>query len=199
MRGASDDTNAGFEEVTSLAEPSNRPHAAADVGDAVAGVLRAAEEAAERIQARAQTQARDIREEAHGDASSRIQELTREAERARSDADDYARDIRAAVDGYGTQQRREAEEEARQILADAEEHARAIREAAEEMAAQAQVEDRARHERLREEIRSLDERRSRILHDLRDLAAQVNDLISELDPTARETSLLDDLEVERRR
>ena len=76
---------------------------------------------------------------------------------------------------------------------------RATREAAEEMASQAQDEDRVRHERLREEIRSLEERRSRILHDLRDTAAQLNDLVPELDPTARESGLLDALEVERRR
>lgn len=197
MLGRSNATEREVEEVTPFAQPPQQAAASADVGEAVTGVLRAAEEAAERIRTEAQNQAREIVEGAHVDASARIQELTREAEGTRSDADDYARDIRAAVDGYGTQQRREAEEEARQILADAEEQARATREAAQDMALQIEGEARGSHERLRDEIRSLEERRTRVLHDLSELAAQLSDLIPELDPTARETELLDALEVER--
>jgi F0F1-type ATP synthase membrane subunit b/b' len=196
--GRSDDTERGVEEVTPFAQPLQQATASTDVGEAVAGVLRAAEDAAERIRAEAQTQAREIVDRAHGEATARIEELSREAERTRIDADDYARDIRAAVDGYGTQQRREAEEEARQILADAEEQARATREAAQDMARQIEGEARVRHERLREDIRSLEERRTRIVHDLREMAAQIDDLIPELDPVARETEILDALEVERR-
>ena len=101
MAGQSDDTQRGVEEVTPFAQPSRHPSASADVGDAVAGVLRAAEEAAAKIRGDAQTQAREIVERAHGEASARIEELTRESERTRTDAEDYARDIRVAVDGYG--------------------------------------------------------------------------------------------------
>jgi F0F1-type ATP synthase membrane subunit b/b' len=169
-----------------------------DVGDAVAGVLRAAEEAAEKMRGEARTQALEIVERAQGEASTRIAELTREAERTRTEADDYANDIRAAVDSYGTQQRREAEEEARQILADAEEQARATREAAQEMAHQMQGEAQGRHESLRDEIRSLEERRSRVLDDLRDLAAQLADLVPGREPASREADLLEALEVDPR-
>lgn len=169
-----------------------------DVGDAVAGVLRAAEEAAEKIRSDAHTQALDIVERAQEDASARIAELTREAEQTRADADAYAQDIRAAVDSYGTQQRREAEEEARQILADAEEQARATREAAQEMANRIEGDERGRSERLREEVRSLEDRRSRILHDLRELAAQLDDLVPELERARPEPELLEALEVDRR-
>lgn len=198
MLGRSDETERGVEEVTPFAEAPQQATAYTDVGDAVAGVLRAAEEAAEKIRGEAQTQAREMVERSGADASARIEDLTREAERTRSDAEEYARDVRTAVDGYGTQQRRDAEEEARQILADAEEQARATREAAQEMAQQIDAEARGRHERLREEVRSLEERRSRTLYDLRELAAQLSDLIPELgDPTARETGLLDALEVDR--
>lgn len=189
MQGRSDDTELG--------QPAEHARASGDIGEAVAGVLRAAEEAAEKIRGEAQTQARGILERARGDASARIEELTREAERARSDADEHARDVRAAVDGYGTQQRREADEEARQILADAEEQARATREAAQEMALQIESEARGRHEPLRDEIRALEERRSRVLHDLRELAAQLDDLVKAPDAAARELELLDALEVER--
>lgn len=189
MHGRPDDTQpAGTQQIGAYA----------DIGDAVAGVLRAAEEAADRIRSEAKTQAREIVERARDDASARIAELTREAERTRGDAEDYARDIRVAVESYGTQQRRDAEEEARLILGDAEEQARATREAAQEMALQIEGEARRRHELLKEENRSLEERRGRVLHDLREMAAQLDDLISELDPTARESQLLDALEVERR-
>jgi ribonuclease Y len=166
-----------------------------DVGDAVAGVLRAAEEAAEKIRGEAHTQALEVVERAQGEASTRIAELTREAERTRSDAEDYAHDIRAAVDSYGTQQRREADEEARQILADAEEQARATREAAQEMAQRIQGEAQTRHERLRDELRTLEERKSRVLDDLRDLAAQLGDLVPERGPAGRQAELLEALEV----
>jgi cell division septum initiation protein DivIVA len=169
-----------------------------DVGDAVAGVLRAAEEAAQKIRGDAHRQALDIVERAQEDASARIAELTREAQRTRSDADDYARDVRTAVDSYGTQQRREAEEEARQILADAEEQARATREAAQEMGQRIEGDARGHSERLREEVRSLEDRRSRIVHDLRELAAQLDDLVPELQGARPEPELLEALEVDRR-
>jgi ElaB/YqjD/DUF883 family membrane-anchored ribosome-binding protein len=198
--GRSDDDHREFEkEATPLEQSAARPaRGFTDVGDAVAGVLRAAEEAAEKIRAEARTQAGEILERSKGDAATRVDDLTREAERARREADEYARDIRQAVDSYGTQQRREAEEEARGILADAEEQARATREAAQEMALQIEGDARRRQERLREDVRSLEERRQRIVESLRDMAAQLNDLFPELEPTSRENEMLDALEVERR-
>ncbi len=84
------------------------------------------------------------------------------------------------------------------VLADAEEQARATREASQEMALRIQGETRTRTDRLSEEVRFLEERRSRILTDLREVAAQLSDLIPQLDPTPRETELLDALEPERR-
>ena len=111
MLGRSDDANREFEkEVTPLGQSAAAARGYTDVGDAVAGVLRAAEEAAERIKAEALTQAQEIVDGAKGDASTRVDELTRDAERTRREAEEYARDIRQAVDSYGTQQRREAEE-----------------------------------------------------------------------------------------
>jgi vacuolar-type H+-ATPase subunit H len=197
--GRSDDANREFEEeATPLGQSGAPARGYTDVGDAVAGVLRAAEEAAEKIKAEAQTQAGEIVERAKGDASTRVDELTREAERTRREAEDYARDIRQAVDSYGTQQRRESEEEARGILADAEEQARATREAAQEIALQIEGDARRRQERLREEVRSLEERRQRVVESLREMAAQLNDLFPELEPRARENEMLDALEVERR-
>jgi len=197
--GRSDDSHREFEEeVTPLEQSAGPAREYTDVGDAVAGVLRAAEEAAEKIRTEAQTQAREIVERSRGDVATRIDELTREAERTRQEAEDYARDIRQAVDSYGTQQRREVEEETRGTLADAEEQARATREAAQEMALQIEGDARRRLERVRDEVRSLEERRQRVIESLREMAAQLTELFPELEPSPRETEMLDALEVERR-
>src|ERR671914_904470 len=68
----------------------------AEVGGRVAGILEAAEQAAEQIRADALRQAHETMRRAEADAEVRIDELTREAGRVRSDAEDYARDIRHA-------------------------------------------------------------------------------------------------------
>jgi chromosome segregation ATPase len=186
------------EKVTPLSQQPAQAKGYTDVGEAVAGVLRAAEEAAEKIRTEARTQAIEIVEAARGDATSRIEELTREAERTRNDAEDYANDIRQAVESYGSQQRREAEQEARRVLAEAEGQARATREAAQEMAGQLEGEARLRSDRLRDEIRSLEDRRERVLVGLRELAAELNGLFPELGAGRRDQGeLLDALHVER--
>jgi hypothetical protein len=172
----------------------------AEVGGRVAGILEAAEQAAEQIRADALRQAHETMRRAEADAEVRIDELTREAGRVRSDADDYAHDIRHAVDSYGTQARREAEEEARKLVNDAEEQARATREAAQAMAEQIQADARRRHETLQREAKALEERRQRVLDGLRDLAAQLQDaLVEPSRAIADEDSLIDALDVERRR
>jgi hypothetical protein len=186
------------EKVTPLSQQPAQAKGYTDVGEAVAGVLRAAEEAAEKIRAEARTQAIEIVEAARGDATARIEDLTREAERTRHDAEDYANDIRQAVESYGSQQRREADDQARRILAQAEQQARATREAAQEMAGQIEGEARLRNQGLRDEVRSLEERRERVLVGLRELAAELNGLFPELAARRQDdTELLDALHVER--
>jgi vacuolar-type H+-ATPase subunit E/Vma4 len=198
--GRSDDTAPVEESVTPLAAAPERAKEYTEVGDAVAGVLRAAEEAAEQIRGDARAQAEAILARAREAADTRIEELTREAVRTRSDAEDYARDIRDAVEGYASQQRREAEEEARTILSEAEEQARAMRAAAEGMAEQIEGDAKRRNDGLREEARSLEERRQRVLEGLREMAAQLNELFPELASGDRSgTELMDALDLERRR
>jgi hypothetical protein len=172
----------------------------ADVGARVAGILEAAEQAAEQVRADALREANETMRRAEANAEVRIGELSREAERVRTEADDYARDIRQAVDSYGTQARREAEEEARKLVNEAEEQARASREAAQAMAEQIQSDARGRHETLQREAKALEERRQRVLDGLRDLAAQLQDALVEPSRAAvDEDSLIDALDVERRR
>jgi flagellar biosynthesis GTPase FlhF len=141
-------------------DPPHQPYV--DVGERIASVLHAAEQAAEQIRT-------DARREA--------EELTAGARQARDEADEYAQDVRSGVDGYANQHRREAEEEARQMLATAEAEAKALREAAQDMARQLEDEGRRRREELRDETRHLEERRKRALEDIREIAAQLEDVI----------------------
>jgi hypothetical protein len=172
----------------------------ADVGARVAGILEAAEQAAEQIRADALRQAQETMRQAEGNAEVRIEELSSESERLRAEADDYARDIRQAVDSYATQTRREADEEARRLVSEAEEQARATREAAQAMSDQIQTDTSRRHETLQQETRALEERRQRVMEGLRDLAAQLQDALVEPSRAAvDEDSLIDALDVERRR
>lgn len=186
-------------EYDARADDENPTNGSADVGARVAGILEAAEQAAEQIRSDALRQAHETMRRAEVDAEARIEELSREAERVRAEADDYARDIRQAVDSYGTQARREAEEEARQLVGGAEDQARATREAAQAMAEKIQADAHRRHETLMREAKALEERRHRVLDGLRDLAAQLQDALVEPSRTMDEDSLIDALDVERRR
>ncbi len=192
--GSPEDTRSEFEPD----EPEEKPaNGSAGVGARVTSILEAAEQAAEQIRADALREAAETMKRAEVDAEARIEELTREAERLRLEADDYARDIRQAVDSYGTQARREAEEEARALMQSAEDHSRSIREAADGAAEQLRADAHRRHETLQREAKALEERRQRVLDGLRDLAAQIQDALVE--PTPRDESLVDALDVERRR
>lgn len=169
------------------------------LGDRVAHVLNAAEEASDQIRADARREGVRIIQEAEATAATRVDELTREAEQLREDAEDYARDIRSAVDSYATQQRRDAEEESRRILSEAETQARATREASQEMSEQMQQDARRRHEMLQRESKALEERRQRVVEGLRDLSAQLQDALVEPVRGREEESLTDALDFERRR
>jgi hypothetical protein len=192
--GSPEDTMSELETGQSSERPANE---SAGVGARVTGILEAAEQAAEQIRSDALREASETMRRAEADAQARIEELTREAERVRLEADDYARDIRQAVDSYGTQARREAEEEARALMQSAEDHSRSIRESADAMAEQIQAEAHRRHESLLREAKALEERRQRVLDGLRDLVAQLQDALVE--PSGHEESLVDALDVERRR
>jgi FtsZ-binding cell division protein ZapB len=192
----------GPEDAMSEFEPRAEERPAndhAEVGARVTGILAAAEQTAEQIRSDALREAHETIRRAEADAQVRIEELTRETERVRAEADDYARDIRQAVDSYGTQARRDAEEEARALVSSAEEQARSVREAAQAMAEQIQADAQRRHETLHREAKALEERRQRVLDGLRDLAAQLQDAIVEPSRAADEDSLVDALDVERRR
>ena len=150
--------------------PAPQAESYANLGEHVASVLRAAEDAAEQIKADAQLAA---------------EEVVQGAQRVRREAEEYAEDIRVAVESYANQQRREAEEEARRATAGAEAEARALREAAQEMARGLEGETERRREQLREDTRDLEDRRKRALDDLREIALGLQDVLSTSARTAR--------------
>jgi len=135
------------------AGPGRTPYE--DLGGRVAGVLEAAEQAAEQMRGDAEVEAATIR----------------------ASAEEYAADVRHAVDTYANQQRREAEAEASRTVEAGLAEARAMREAAQAMARRLEDEARARADALRADTRGLEERRARALEELRDIAATLGDLV----------------------
>ncbi len=146
----------------------------AEIGDRVAGVLSAAEAAAEQI-----------REDARRDAEELLRAANGEAEQVRQEAMAYDSDTRGAVDTFATERRREAEQQVQKQLAEAETQARATREAAEQMARQIEEDGRLRGEVLREESRGVEERLKKALVGLRRMTAQLEELVGA--PTTAQT------------
>jgi len=157
------------------AEPGRTPYE--DLGGRLAGVLQAAEEAAQQIRADAEVEASTIR----------------------ASADEYAADVRQAVDAYGNQQRREAEADAARTVEAGLAEARAIREAAQAMARRLEDEARAHADGLRSETRGLEERRARAVEDLRDIAATLEDLLGGDRPAAAPEPITSARSLRRRR
>lgn len=149
------------------------------LGDRVAAVLQAAEEAAEQIRNDASTTAEQLTREARQESSSLLENAKNEAQRLRVEADREAKNTREAVESYATNHRREAEEKAARMLAEAESQARASREAAEAMAKQ--IEERAQTlgEEVREQERMIRGRMQRYLAALRDVSGQIEEVIGE--------------------
>jgi hypothetical protein len=151
-----------------------------DIGDRVAGVLAAAESAANQIEDDARMSAQEILSAAHEDA-----------ERLRREASAYEADTRGAVDSYASDRRREAEQDVQTLLADGEDQARATRQAAEAMARQIEEAGKQRGQALREESRAVEERLKKALTGLRRMAAELEELLGE--PVDNGESLVDAL------
>jgi hypothetical protein len=165
------------------------------LGDRVAAVLQAAEEAAEQIRTDATTAAEQMTREAKQESTSLLESAKNEAQRVRVEADREAKNTREAVESYATNHRREAEERAAKMLSEAESQARASREAAEAMAKQ--IEERAHTlgEEVREQERMIRGRMQRYLAALRDVSAQIEEVIGETERA--EPTLVEALDVER--
>jgi cell division septum initiation protein DivIVA len=144
----------------------------ADIGERVAGVLAAAEAAANQI-----------REDARGSADEILSIAREEAEALRRDASAYDTDTRAAVESYASDRRREVDEDVQQLLADAESQARATRQAAEAMARRIEEDAKRRGQALREESRAVEERLTKAAQGLRRMTAEIDELLGAPDGT----------------
>lgn len=129
-------------------DPATPARSYADIGERVAGVLHAAEEAATQIKSE-----------------------------ARTEADVYVRDTREAVNSYASQRRRQAEEDAQRTLAEAEAQARATRQAAEQMAKQIEETATRRQDALHQESRSVEARLQRALSGFRQMTERLEELL----------------------
>ena len=138
----------------------------AEIGERVAGVLSAAEAAAEQIRA-----------DARGDAEDLLRAAKEDAKEVRRETMAYDSDTRAAVGAYAIERRRDAEQQVQKQLADAEVQARATREAAEEMARQIEEDGRQRGHALREESRAVEERLKKTLFGLRRMTVELEELV----------------------
>ena len=138
----------------------------ADIGERVAGVLSAAEAAAEEIRGDARTTAEEI-----------VAAAKREADDLRRQTAAYDADTRAAVESYATERRREAEQAVQKQLTDGQAQARATRQAAEAMARQIEEEGRQRGQALRDESKAVEERLRKALGGLRRMTSELEELV----------------------
>jgi cell division septum initiation protein DivIVA len=165
------------------------------VGDRVAAVLRAAEEAAEQIRMDAQAAAEQMTRQAEQEAKARLEEARKEADRVRTAADAESESTRDAIQLYATNHRREAEEKAARLLSDAEMQARSAREVAEAMVQRIQESARSLEEEVREQERMVRGRMQRYLAGLRDVSGQIEGVLAETERGA--PPLVEALNVER--
>jgi cell division septum initiation protein DivIVA len=138
----------------------------ADIGERVAGVLAAAE-----------TAANQIREDARLSAEEILSAAAEEADDVRRKAAAYDADTRAAVDSFASERRRESEQEIQTQLADSEAQARATRQAAEAMARQIEEDGRRRGEALRDESTAVEERLRKAHAGLRRMTVEIEQLL----------------------
>jgi hypothetical protein len=157
-------------------EPHNPTQDRTGLGDRMAGILQAAEEAAEQIKAEARTEAVSIRRRAEEAAAARAGQAKQAAERLRSQANQDAAEIRRTGESGASGQRREADEQAARTLADAENQTRATREAAVAMERQIHDSARARAQSFERETAPLEAQLRRTLAGLRELTSALEDL-----------------------
>jgi flagellar biosynthesis GTPase FlhF len=181
-------------EVPGEAQGARQSHT--DVGDRVAGVIRAAEELAEHIRSDAHDEAAQIKRQAEESHAAAMRELAKEQEELRAAAKADAAEIQRTGENYATERRREAEAEATKLISEAEGQARAMREAAEQMAMQIESNALQRREKLEERTEVVETRLRRFQAGLAEIS---KDLGALLEPRREQTeTLLEALDVDQR-
>jgi len=156
----------------------------AEVGEQVASVLAAAQQAAEEVRAAAVQEAERIRQEAEADAASTRREAASAAEQTRSEigalraeAEEYSREAREAADRYAVTTRRQVEEEVAARRAESDERARDIERAAAEQAREIEAEALERRRTIIEEADRSEERLEELLQEFQGMTAQLDGLV----------------------
>lgn len=152
----------GDESAVEQASSDVRQDDYADVGVRVAGVLNAAEEAAEQIRTDARRTADDIRRQAEADARK-----------------------------FASQRRREADQEAHRVIAEAQVQAQAIRDEAHAAARQIEEAGLQRQEQFRVHMRGLEQRVEHALDGLRSVTAQLQDVVLDAAPDAGTAAIIE--------
>jgi hypothetical protein len=152
----------------------------AELGEHVASVLRAANEAAAKIRHEAAIDAERIAEATRSEAMATLSNANREADRLlgeadrrRVEADKAAKATRGAADAYGDEQRRDAHAQAARIIAEADQEAARRADATAE-----------RYEALQDHVGRTEERLEQLVAGLRELASRLDEVVHPRAPGA---------------
>ncbi len=162
-----------------------------DVGKGVAGILEAAEVAADKIRADAAEAAAGIRRAAEDEAKVRLATAEQDAAKLRSDAEASVKELQSAAEVELESRRKEAEAQAQSVLADAQLQALALQESAEEGVRHIHDAARAREEALRARIQPVEDNVRRALDELRGIGGELGELVADLGQD--DASLVEDL------
>jgi hypothetical protein len=155
-------------DLAAVADPAEY----AALGEHVASVLKAANEAAARIRREAQDDAQRIADASRQEALATLSEANHadkvlfEADQFRLEAEEGAKATCAAAEAYAEQHRREAQEQASRLIAEADqEAARRARETAQ------------RYRTLQDDVVRTEQRLEQLVGGLRELASRLEDVL----------------------
>ncbi len=154
------------------AEPA--PADLSEVGAEVGTVLKAAQEAADRIRSAAREEAARIREEAKAEVAAAVEEAQRLAESDRADGER----VRKEAAAYAQQMRADAEREAEQILEKAQQRLEQADGEVEEKLRRAEASARDRREALAAESARYQERLEKMLGVFQGMSSQLEELLA---------------------
>jgi hypothetical protein len=143
------------------------------VGEEVAAVLTAAEDAAAQIREAALRDAEQTRRAADEQAAA----MLAEAQARRAEADSYGLETRAAADAYVEETRRAAGEEAARRVSEAEEQARLIRAEAEQKASDLEAEATRGRDALTKSAEAMETRLESVLTTFGRVTAELEELL----------------------
>ena len=165
-------------------EQGDQSESYTQVGEQVASVLAAAQQAAQEIRTTALEEAERIRDEAEADAAStrdeagRVEEQTRrKSEALRAEADEYGREAREAADRYVATTREQVEDEAASRRAESEQEALEKHRSAEQRARDIETEALQRRKAIIEEAERSEARLEQLLVVFRGMTSQLEELL----------------------